>query len=33
VGASIWTLRNRKIRRMELFLEREQAFKAAGLRE
>jgi hypothetical protein len=33
MGASIWTLRNGKIRRMELFLEREQAFKAAGLRE
>jgi len=33
MGASIWTLRNKKIRRMELFLEREQALEAAGLRE
>ena len=32
-GASIWTLRNGKIRRMELFLDREQALEAAGLSE
>ena len=30
-GASIWTLRKGKIRRMELFLERKQALGAAGL--
>jgi hypothetical protein len=32
-GASIWTLRNGKIRSMELFLDREEALEAAGLRE
>jgi ketosteroid isomerase-like protein len=33
VGASVWTLRDRKVARIDFYPNREQALEAAGLRE
>ena len=33
VGASVWTVRDRKVSRIDFYPNREQALEAAGLRE